>query len=51
MKRMGIDEMAYENQLFEIEDRLQKMGIKVDFTKDKDNPQVLNEAHKSIGFP
>ena len=36
--RDGIDEMVYENQLYELEQRNAEQGISVDFNKDKGNP-------------
>ena len=47
----GIDEMAYENQLFELEERNKKLGIKVDYYESGGNPQLHEKGHKAIGFP
>ena len=44
--KQGIDEMAYENQLYEIEERNRKLGINVDFFKDRENPQLLEKGHQ-----
>ena len=36
--KTGIDEMAYENQLYELEKRNEELGIKVDFHASAGNP-------------
>ena len=46
LMKQGIDEMAYENQLYEIEERNRKLGINVDFFKDRENPQLLEKGHQ-----
>lgn len=49
--RHGIDEMAYENQLFEIEERNSQLGITIDFLANEGNPQLHEQGHKAIGYP
>lgn len=43
--------MAYENQLWELENRNKALGIKVDFNSTNGNPQLHEKGHKLIGFP
>ncbi len=43
--------MAYENQLYELEQRNAELGITVDFHADMGNPQLYEKDHKLAGFP
>ena len=36
--KYGLDELAYENQIYEIEERNEELGIEVDFFKDDKRP-------------
>ena len=36
--KYGLDELAYENQIYEIEERNDELGIEVDFFKDDKRP-------------
>ena len=47
----GIDELAYENQLWELEAMNEKRGIKIDYLTDKGNPQLHAKGHKVVGYP
>jgi len=53
LEKTGIDEIAYENQLFEIEKRCENLGIKIDYLANDGNPQLPQQArgHLQIGYP
>lgn len=51
LEMQGIDEMACENAVFELECRNQERGIKVDYHADRGNPQLHESGHKMTGYP
>ena len=51
LRRQGIDELVYENQLFELEARNEALGITVDYHKHRGNPQLREKGHALVGYP
>ena len=51
LRKQGIDELVYENQLFELESRNEALGITVDYHKHRGNPQLREKGHALIGYP
>lgn len=49
--KYGLDELAYENQIYEIEERNEERGIQVDFFKDEKRPQLFPNMVKKVGYP
>ena len=51
LRKQGIDELVYENQLFELEARNEALGITVDYHKHRGNPQLREKGHALVGYP
>ena len=51
MAKFERDDLAYENQLYEIESKNKERGIKIDYYKDDHRPQKYPNVNKFAGYP